>query len=85
MSESTQKQDSNNEQNRDDAERTLFKTAMRDVRIAKDFLSQHLPDDVKKVVNLDSLKLEGDVLKNKDMPDVLYSVNFKSVGTNKKN
>jgi hypothetical protein len=70
MSENTKKQDSKNDQNRDDSEKLFFKTAMSDVRIAKDFLSHHLPEDIKKFIDLDTLKLEANLFNKKNMPSV---------------
>jgi predicted transposase/invertase (TIGR01784 family) len=56
----------------------LFKVAMKDLRVAREFFESHLPADILKQVNLDTLKLEkhsfiDDVYKSTEA-DVVYSI-----------
>jgi predicted transposase/invertase (TIGR01784 family) len=54
----------------------LFKTALSDVRVAKEFFEQYLPDDIKQSLNLEKLKLCPKSFIDKDLQfsesDILY-------------
>ena len=59
-----------------------FKEAMSDLRVAKDFLQQHLPDKVLAVTDLSTLRIEKDSYLSKHakqlMSDMLYRVTMNS-------
>ncbi|EEN2983518.1 Rpn family recombination-promoting nuclease/putative transposase [Salmonella enterica] len=56
----------------------LFKLFLREPETAKDFLAAHLPQDIRSLVNLDSLRLESgsyvDEQLKEQHSDILYSV-----------
>lgn len=56
----------------------LFKLFLREPETARDFLAVHLPQDIRSLVNLDSLKLESgsyvDEQLKEQHSDILYSV-----------
>ena len=58
----------------------FFKKAMSRKRVAKEFLETHLPDDIKREVDLESIeKQDSQFLSNilgKGISDVLYKVKF---------
>lgn len=56
----------------------FFRGAMMDLEVARDFLKQHLPKHLQKIVKLETLKLEPSTFINKELKertaDLLYSV-----------
>lgn len=58
----------------------LFKAAMARPKVAKEFLQEHLPSHIKKLINLNTLKQEPpsfvDEKMRKREVDILYSVRF---------
>ncbi|GAG97906.1 unnamed protein product [marine sediment metagenome] len=58
----------------------FVRSAMVDIRISKDFLKQHLPESIKKIIDLDSLKPQKETFITDDLKehiaDMLYAVNF---------
>ena len=59
---------------------SIFKKSMENPIVAREFLETYLPEEIKSIVDIDSLKLEKesyieDSLKN-SMSDVLFSVKF---------
>lgn len=56
----------------------LFKKAMADKRIAREFLEVHLPEDIRSVVNLDQLELEPGSYINDIGKESIVDVLFKT-------
>ena len=58
-----------------------FKASMSDLRVAKDFLSHHLPETVKEKIDLDTLQLHKESFVDPELreliTDMLYSADFK--------
>ena len=59
----------------------FFKNAMGHLQIARDFFEHYLPSNIKKMVDLDTLRLEKDTFIDKSLrvsaADMLYSVEIK--------
>lgn len=60
----------------------VFKNAMQDLRVAKDFFSHHLPKELQSKINLESLQLcKGsyvDEALRSLVTDMLFTVNFQT-------
>ena len=58
----------------------MFYMAMQDLAVARDFFEAHLPAHIKKLVDLDTLKLESSHFVDKKFKekyvDLLYSARF---------
>lgn len=58
----------------------FFKRAMSDIRVAKDFFQQHLPETIKKRIDFDSLRFHKETFIDEELKlsaaDVVYSANF---------
>ena len=58
----------------------LFKKAMENPMVAKDFLNTHLPDHIKSIIDLSTIKIEKETFIEKSLQnsacDVLFSVKF---------
>lgn len=65
-----------------------FRSAMSDLRVAKDVLRHYLPDIIRQKINLDKLKLENgtfiDPVLNTFHTDILYSVTLVNSPSNEK-
>lgn len=63
-----------------------FKSAMSEIRVARDFLTHYLPEKIKNTINLDSLKLCSgsyiDAELKKSETDILYEAQSLSGGKN---
>ncbi len=63
----------------------VFKHAMSDLRVAKDFFQHYLPSALQQQIDLDSLLLRKDSFVDKELKtsltDLLYAVNFKKDNT----
>jgi predicted transposase/invertase (TIGR01784 family) len=59
-----------------------FRTSMSDLRVAKEFFQQHLPENVLSLINLDSLKLKNDTYVDEYLKELitdrLYTVDIKN-------
>ena len=58
-----------------------FKSSMSDLRVAKEFFQQHLPEEITKLINLDTLILRKESFVDNQLDimltDLLYSVEYK--------
>ena len=58
----------------------FFKLSLQEIRVAKDFFTHHLPEQIKKQIDLSTLHLESESFIDKDQQahfsDVLYSVSI---------
>lgn len=63
----------------------IFRAAMTDLRVAKDFFQQHLPEKIQAIVNLSQLKLSKesfvDTKLRQSASDLLYSVKLNTKET----
>ena len=59
-----------------------FKTTMSDIRVARDFFQEYLPESVLAIVNLNTLKLSKNSFVDEDLKefssDILYEVMLKN-------
>lgn len=56
----------------------LFRSAMADLKVAKDFLQTHLPPAIKEAINLDSLALQPNSYVDQSLKTVLSDVLYKA-------
>ncbi len=58
----------------------FFRAAMSEPRVAKAFFEHHLPEEILKIIDLDTLRLEKEIYVNSKlklvMTDIVFSVNY---------